>query len=328
MNKMWEPEFEDWSEDKVAMMSCELSTNSMSRGEYGVIMQIGTDEENFPIDAAIFWTDEMHLYLRYDWGTWYKVSNDDPDNCSNICKRNSATLLLCTSSSIKHHAVKVYHIDSLPKELFGQQESDAASCAKATQLDFDLPMPPDDDTEKPSNGSEQKDAAFLTAKIIEMGGHHITHYEREPYRSDFYELNGHFIAASYFDHPGDWMADEESEDGDTPVWFGARGIATSPVAVACKIKAALDPISATLLPFHSMVLVNPRCNIMNETNYFENWKDWGICLVRPQSFCDSELGTIGDVLRGFSGSSRPKLVEHASQIQTALDTALTTSSSE
>ena len=106
MNKMWEPEFEDWSEDKVSMSSCELATNSMSRGEYGVIMQIGTDEENLPVDAAIFWTDEMHLYLRYNWESWYKVSNDDPDNCACICKRNSATLLLCTTTSIKHHAVK------------------------------------------------------------------------------------------------------------------------------------------------------------------------------------------------------------------------------
>ena len=328
MSKMWEPEFEDWPEDKVAMMSCELATNSMSRGEYGVIMQIGTDEENLPIDAAIFWTDEMHLYLRYDWGTWYRVSNDDPDNCANICKRNSATLLLCTNSSIKHHAVKVYHIDSLPKELFGRQESEASSSSKATQLDLDLPMPPDDDTEKPADGSEQKDAAFLADKIIEMGGHHITHYGREPYRSDFYELNGHFIAASYFDHTGDWMADEECEDGDTPVWFGAKGIAISPVAVAHKIKAALAPIGAMLLPFHSLVLINPRCSIMNEANYFKNSKDRSICLIRQQSICDSKLGTVEDTLKRFSGTSRPKLVEHASQIQAALDTELATSSSE
>ena len=107
MNPAWEPEFEDWSEDKVSMSSCELSTSCMSRGEYGVMMQIGAGDENLPIDAAIFWTDEMHLYLRYNWESWYKVSNDDPDNCSSICKRNSAKLLLCTPTSIKHHAFKV-----------------------------------------------------------------------------------------------------------------------------------------------------------------------------------------------------------------------------
>lgn len=142
MNKMWEPEFEDWSEDKVAMMPCELATSSMSRGEYGVIIQVRADEDQYPVDAAIFWTDEMHLYLRYDWETWYRVSNDDPDNCANICKRNSATLLLCTNSSIKHRAVKVYHIDGLPAELFGQRGSDASTGAEAIQLDLGLDTPP------------------------------------------------------------------------------------------------------------------------------------------------------------------------------------------
>ena len=141
MNKMWEPEFEDWSEDKVSMSSCELSTSCMSRGEYGVMMQIGAGDENLPIDAAIFWTDEMHLYLRYNWESWFKVSNDDPDNCSSICKRNSAKLLLCTPTSIKHHAVKVYHIDRLPEELFGKEDSEASAGIEAIQLDLDLDPP-------------------------------------------------------------------------------------------------------------------------------------------------------------------------------------------
>ena len=91
MNPAWEPEFEDWSEDKVSMSSCELSTSCMSRGEYGVMMQIGAGDENLPIDAAIFWTDEMHLYLRYNWESWYKVSNDDPDNFSCVLRRPSST---------------------------------------------------------------------------------------------------------------------------------------------------------------------------------------------------------------------------------------------
>ena len=126
MNPAWEPEFEDWSEDKVSMSSCELSTSCMSRGEYGVMMQIGAGDENLPIDAAIFWTDEMHLYLRYNWESWYKVS---------------AKLLLCTPTSIKHHAVKVYHIDRLPEELFGKEESEASAGIEAIQLDLDLDPP-------------------------------------------------------------------------------------------------------------------------------------------------------------------------------------------
>lgn len=144
MNKMWEPEFYDWSEKKVSLVPCELSTTSMSRNEYGIVMQIGDDEDG-PVDAAIFWTDTRHLYLRYDWETWYTVSNNDPDNCANICKRNSATLLLCTSSSVKHHAVRVYSIDRLPEELFGKQGNDESTDHGATQLNQGLDPPTDGD---------------------------------------------------------------------------------------------------------------------------------------------------------------------------------------
>ena len=121
MNKSWEPTFDDWPEERVNMSSCRLPTSSMSRGEYGVMMLVEKSDDSIPVDAAIFWTDEMHLYLRYDWETWYRVSTEDPDNCSNICKRNSATLLMCTPTSMKHHSIKVYHIDHLPQELFGRQ---------------------------------------------------------------------------------------------------------------------------------------------------------------------------------------------------------------
>ena len=324
MNKMWEPEFEDWSEDKVSMSSCELATNSMSRNEYGVIMQVGTEDDNPPTDAAIFWTDEMHLYLRYNWGLWYKVSNDDPDNCSNICKRSSATLLLCTPTSLKHHAVKVYHIDRLPEELFGKQESQTSNSPDVTQLDLDLPMPPieEEDSEETMYDTEVSDEEFLASKILESGGRRITHFDCEPYRSDFYELNGHFIAASYFTKGGDWMADEDSDDGETPNWFGPKEIATSPLAVASKIRTAITPIIGSQIPFHSLVLINSKCSIMNEICHSTYWKDSDIQLIRQKRVSYSMLETVGETLRPMTGNSREELVGYESQIQVALDSAI------
>lgn len=120
MDKLWEPTFDDWLEDKVSLFSCELDTSCMSHNKYGVVMQLDTEDDNYPEDSAIFWTDEQHLYLRYNWETWYKVSNENPDNCANICKRNSAILLICSALSLEHRAVKVYHIDELPEALFGR----------------------------------------------------------------------------------------------------------------------------------------------------------------------------------------------------------------
>ena len=323
MNKMWEPEFDDWSEDKVSLSSCELSTHSSSRNEYGVIMPIGVDEDQRPEDAAIFWIDEMHIYLRYDWGTWYKVSTDDPDNCSNICKRNSATLLLCTTSSMKHHAVKVYHIDSLPIELFGKEESEASDSGKATQLDFDPPIPSaeGEDDDEAGNAVVLTDAAFLASTIIFRGGKTIAHFEFEPFSADFYELNGHFVAASYFDKRGDWMADEDPEDGDLPMWFGTKGIATSPLAIAAKIRTAIAPIVGSQTPFHSLIMINKKCNITNEICHSINWKDTEMRLVRREPIADSMLDTVEETLKGYTGDSRPELVECEPRLLEALNAA-------
>ena len=323
MNRTWEPEFKDWSEDKVSMSSCELSTSCMARGEYGVMMQIGTNEECLPIDAAIFWTDEMHLYLRYDWESWYKVSNDDPDNCSNICKRNSAKLLLCTATSIRHHPVKVYHIDRLPEELFGKEECEVSNGGKATQLDFDLPIPAADDKEDEEDGNavELTDAAFLASTITYRGGRTIAHFESETFNADFYELNGHFVAASYFDIHGDWMADEDSEDGDLPMWFGTKGIATSPLAIADKIRAAIAPIVGSQAPLHSMILISKKCNITNEICHSINWKDTEMRLVRQEQVADSMLDTVEETLKGYTGDSRPELAECEPKLLEALNAA-------
>ena len=325
-NKMWEPEFDDWSEDKVSLSPCELSTHSTSRNEYGVIVQVEEGDECRAEDAAIFWTDAMHIYLRYEWGLWYKVSNDDPDNCANICKRNTATLLLCTTSSIKHHAVRVYHIDSLPKELFGKEESEASDSGKATQLDFDLPIPSaeGEDDEEAGKCAELSDAAFLASTIIFQGGKTVAHFEGEcfaPFSADFYELNGHFIAASYFDKCGDWMADEDSEDDDTPCWYGAKGIATSPLALAAKIRTAIAPIVGSETPFHSLILINKRCNITNEICHSINWKDTEMRLVRQEQVADSMLDTVEETLKGYTGDSRPELVEWESRLLEALNAA-------
>ena len=60
------------------------------------------------------------------------MSNDDPDNCAHICKRNAATLLLCTMSSLKYHPIRVYHIDKLPEELFGDLTEDVSEALTET----------------------------------------------------------------------------------------------------------------------------------------------------------------------------------------------------
>ena len=320
MNKAWEPEFDDWSEEKVSMSSCELATNSISRGEYGVIMQIGTDEENLPVDAAIFWTDEMHLYLRYNWESWYKVSNDDPDNCSNICKRNSATLFLCTTTSIKHHAVKVYHIDRLPEELFGKQESEASDSGKAAQLDFDFPLQSDDEIEKTASVPAQSVSACLAASIGEMGGQLISCIDNGPYYTEVCELNGHLVVATHFNRDGDWLADEEPLDGSNPSWYGTKSIAASPLAYAKALRERISTLIPTDVPILTFVVLSIGCNIINEKECLREWSESNVAFSRCQRLADSKIAALEDLLRDAKGEPRPELAELTQRISEAMPT--------
>ena len=326
MNEMWEPTFDGLQESRVSLSPCELSTQSMSRDEYGVIIQPDEDT-SYAGNAAIFWTDPMHLYLRYDWDQWYAVSNSDPDNCANICRRNAATLLVCTNTSVKHHAVRVYHIDKLPESLFGRLGDD-------TDKPEDTDKPLDDrDDEQPSAATdlcgeiedgkgtpedEVGDATALAMLIGEMGGRRIARFMRDPFRADFFELNGHFIAVTYFERDGDWLADEETIDGDLPSWFGEKGIATSPVTAVATIRGIIAPLVVPAT-FVSLVVINRSCNVVNESEQRELWKEERVFAVRLSRLAESKLPMAADILEALSGESMPELVEAAPRIKEALD---------
>ena len=117
------------------------------------------------------------------------------------------------------------------------------------------------------------------------------------------------------------MADEDSEDDDTPMWFGTKGIATSPLAIAGKVRTAIAPIIGSETPFHSLILVNKKCNITNEICHSINWKDTEIRLIRQESLPDSMLDTVEETLNRYTGNSRPELIECEPRLLEALNAA-------
>ena len=334
MNKAWEPTFDDWAEDKVSLSSCELSTHSTSRNEYGVMMQVADAEESCPEGAAIFWTDEMHLYLRYDWGQWYKVSNDDPDNCSNICKRNSAKLLLCTATSIRHYAVRVYKIDKLPEELFGRQTDDAPNSDKATQLDLGFEDPPpvvnldgeeaalspspdipdifanDSDEEKAiekeveaflerTSSIDEKIQEAVDAEIEKHGGRVYSRYRpgnNRLYSYDFARIGKRYFIVVYADFAGYWLADEESFTPEPPLWFSQDDHRTSPIYQAQKCCSFFQR-ELPQIKVESMVVLPKECVVINDDDMRDCWnKKCNTAVVRTKIIDETTLETLHEHL--------------------------------
>ena len=117
------------------------------------------------------------------------------------------------------------------------------------------------------------------------------------------------------------MADEDSEDDDTPMWFGSKEIATSPIDIANKIRTAIAPIVGSETPFHSLILINKKCNIMNEICHSINWRDTEIRLVRRAHIAYSILASVEETLNEFKGDSRPELAECKPRLLKALNAA-------
>ena len=335
MSKVWEPTFDDWSEDKVSLLSCELSTHSTSRNEYGVMMQVADADEPCPESTAIFWTDEAHLYFRYNWETWYKVSNDDPDNCSNICKRNSAKLLLCTATSIRHHAVRVYKIDKLPEELFGRQTDDAPTSVRATQLDLGFEAPPPvvnvDDREAqlsqsqdipdpfPKDSDEEKEIekevdsfieqtmpfddeiqTAVDAEIEKYGGHVYSRYRpgnNRLYSYDFAKIGNRFYTVVYADFAGYWLADEESFAGEPPLWFSEKDHRVSPVLQAQKCCSFFQQ-ELPQIKVESMVVLPKGCVVINDDEDMRDiWNNkCNTAVVRTTKIDETTLETLHEYL--------------------------------
>lgn len=311
-NQEWEPTYEGAEECKVEMSDTFVTTHSGSRSEYGVMVQ--QPEYPYEGNGAIFWIDPQHIYFRYAWGLWFPVSNDDPENCETICKRKNGTLYLCSLSSIKHFPVKIYHIDHLPEELFGIAKEESTDHAEATEEESSREPEAAEEDEGPSV------PAFVKECVRCRNGNYIAESDSDQFPSAFYELNGHFLCVTFFDQEGDWLADEESfADEKWPSWFGVTSAVVSPLAAAVALREKIQPLIPQDVPFHSIVVANPKCTIVNEGEFSSRWKASRVIFTQKDPGAESSLASTEKILDGFDGNSRPVLWKYAPAIRDALE---------
>ena len=308
MSNDWEPNFQGWEEDKVELSDTTVETHSNSKGEYGVMVQ--HPDCAYSGAGAIFWTDPQHLYFRYDWGLWFPISTNDPENCETICKRRTATMLLCTLTTMKHYPIKVYHIDRLPEELFGND----VPCRSSEE-----PEPQADPTPE-IHESAPDELDFVSNAMNAEGGILVTTSDATPLPVAIYEFKGHCICFTFFRETGDWLADEELCSGDKwPYWFGEASMRTSPSAVAASIREKIRHIIPSDIELDAVAVLNSKCSIVNESEYSSLWESRHVTVVRPDVLTGSCLSTVNDFLKSINGKTRPELTQYREKIDESLD---------
>ena len=115
----WTPTFPDFMEEKVALEDDALMLTRNNR-EICAIVQTDNDDD-YEGDGAVFWIDREHIYLRYNWRTWYSLSRDNPDISRDITRRHSMTLNIYIGTDCKASPLPVFHIEKLPACLFEEK---------------------------------------------------------------------------------------------------------------------------------------------------------------------------------------------------------------
>ena len=302
----WKPEFPERDDRAVTMCSDQLQTFSASR-EVGIVICEDVGKQS----PACFWIDEQNVYLRMNWGTWYKVSNDSPETLSAICKRHTAKLVQVIGNRSVDGFIPVFHIDRLPPELFDGVPLDRGSSPKdvktsETERQVSKPDEPHDLNLRPR---------LLLSRMIGRMGKVAGEYKTAA--GEFFLIRSpkSLLLASFFlPEPTGWLADEMPLDDEPPLWFFKYGDTPSPLyEVSRAAKYLKTNFRIETIP---VVILDDKVDIINIEHMREPWRETGVRVY----YCECEK----DGIPPFDLSLCPDLGEEiddqtAAEAKKALD---------
>ena len=258
----WKPEFPETNDRMVKMCNEELQTFAVSR-ELGIIITEDVQKKS----PACFWIDEQNVYLRMNWGTWYKVSNDSPETVSAICRRHTAKLTRVNGNRSVDCFIPVYHIDRLPAELFdGVPVSDGNG----------------EDTASEEEGTRNA-RMRLAAEMADRMGEVVGEYKKG--EGEFVLVRGErcLMLVSFFVHrDAEWLADEESFNGEPPLWFSEASHLQSPLyTVGLAAEYLKNEFDIDAIP---VAILDDGIDIINTEDALPEWRKTGVlvCYCRRE----------------------------------------------
>ena len=117
---------------------------------------------------------------------------------------------------------------------------------------------------------------------------------------DYVAVNKETIYACILDRePSDWLADEESFNGEDPLWFSEVDHRTSPVFVLKKMTSELKKKLNELGTDFSIkpLLIEQKGNIINAEDMMKSWLEMGVSVCRTDKGGPDDLPTFGDFLK-------------------------------
>lgn len=289
-----------------------------SDGEVGIMLGAGeTEIEVKPADVAfLFGKDKDELWFRPHFGSFYKVSFDSGEEAAASKLYNQPTGVYRNLSLVQdaRFNVPVYH-DALSMIPFDEMQQNNEDGVDDESPSLQAPLikekfPEDTNCEKEIEKEvgehlEATEESYVEIKdavdkeVERYNGKVLVRYRpgnARLYSYDVIEIKHRLLVIVYGELKGDWLADEESFNGERPLWFSESGRRVSPVfqAMKCRDFFRRELPSANI---DSLVVLPKGCVVINDEEMQKTWREnCGTEIVRTTEIDETMIQTLHEYL--------------------------------
>ena len=302
----------------------------LANDEFGVIQTSSSDVRFVKEQAALlFGTSSEELIFRASFDCFVKIQTNEhkKEILERLYKSRFASFYnisdpLCANTV---HGIPVC-LNALSMIPQANTEKDEPKSDDAPEEIFDLQL---DDCNEMKETIEQIETLtdiersiphaeeiqnVIDKAISQYGGYVYVRFRprgknNRLYPDDFVMIGNRFFEIVFANLSGDWLADEESFDGEHPYWYSETSRSGSPVFQAMKFR---DLYGRELpnITIESIVVVPSSCTIINDEDMLECWeKECHTMVLRSRENDESSLQTLLAYLE-----SLPKVAAKAPQL--------------
>lgn len=288
-----------------------------SDGEVGIMLEPGEADIDVKSDeiAFLFGSNKSEFLFRPKFGLYFKIGFEADEEAA-VSKLYNATMGVYKNCSLVkdvRFCVPVYR-DALAMIPLDEHKEDVADDTGKEEVIVDPPpikwLLSDEESEKEiekevgahleateESYSEIKDE--VDKEVERYNGKVLVRYRpgnARLYSYDVIEIKHRLLVIVYGELKGDWLADEESFNGERPLWFSESDHRVSPVfqAMQCHDFFRRELPTANI---DSLVVLPKGCVVINDEEMQETWrKNCGTEMVRTTQIDETTIQTLQEYL--------------------------------
>ncbi len=244
-------------------------------------------------NPALFLTEQGQLYLRLSWGHYYMVTNKVDDTLlPHLRLRCSMELSLQGPDSKYCQGCRLYHIEQIPDLISEVVEPEKPERHAVPDFEEYLSLTGLRSSARKHNGRREftpedesdKEDGLTAAKLAEILELEQIYKVDSTHYLAYYEDNVYLFGI--FDEKKNWQASEHAFLNSEPTWKSGAWQHISPVSMLRERQYEVEQRLGGNV--HAVLVLGEGCNVENEAEMEEFWKQSGVhvCTIEPRIASD------------------------------------------